>query len=144
MAAKKLTREEMVNYIKSNVGSYIPRSKADKNKFDNFEKAEDKVLVQLYRTLQGSLRRLAARQCATTENAPKVKNNKKNDKKNDIFKKFGLDKGADVVTLESYLKDANSLIESISTRIATHKANRKAELEKQLEKVQKELEAFAE
>lgn len=143
MAAKKLTREEMVNYIKSNVGSYIPRSKADKNKFDNFEKAEDKVLVHLYRTLQGSLRRLAARQGATTENAPKVKNTN-NSKKNDIFKKFGLDKGADLATLESYLKDANSLIESISTRIATHKSNRKAELEKQLQKVQKELEAFAE
>lgn len=143
MAAKKLTREEMVNYIKSNVGSYIPRSKADKNKFDNFEKAEDKVLVHLYRTLQGSLRRLAARQGATTENAPKVKNTN-NSKKNDIFKKFGLDKGADLVTLQSYLKDANSLVESINARITTHKTNRKAELEKQLEKVQKELEAFAE
>lgn len=143
MAAKKVTREEMVNYIKKNVSSYIPRSKADKNKFDNFEKAEDKVLIQLYRTLQGSLRRLAARQGATTEKTPKVNNTNKS-KKNDIFKKFGLDKGADLVTLESYLKDANSLIESISTRIATHKANRKAELEKQLQKVQKELETFAE
>ena len=143
MAAKKISREQMVDFIKSNVGSYIPRSKADKNKFDNFEKVEDKVLVQLYRTLQGSLRRLAARQCATTENAPKVKNTNKV-KKNDIFKKFGLDKGADLVTLQSYLKDANSLVESINARITTHKTNRKAELEKQLEKVQKELEAFAE
>ena len=143
MAAKKISREQMVDFIKSNVGSYIPRSKADKNKFDNFEKAEDKVLVQLYRTLQGSLRRLAARQGATTENAPKVKNTNKV-KMNDIFKKFGLDKGADLVTLQSYLKDANSLVESINARITTHKTNRKAELEKQLEKVQKELEAFAE
>ena len=143
MAAKKVTREEMVNYIKSNVGSYIPRSKADKNKFDNFEKAEDKVLVHLYRTLQGSLRRLAARQGATNGNAPKVKNTN-NNKKNDIFKKFGLDKGADLVTLESYLKDANSLVESINARITTHKANRKAELEKQMNKLQKELAEIAE
>ena len=143
MAAKKVTREEMVNFIKSNVGSYIPRSKADKNKFDNFEKAEDKVLVHLYRTLQGSLRRLAARQGATTEKTPKVNNTNKS-KKNDIFKKFGLDKGADLVTLQSYLKDANSLVESINARITTHKTNRKAELEKQMNKLQKELAEIAE
>lgn len=148
MAAKKLTREEMVNYIKKNLKVFQPRAKADANKFDKFESADDTTLVGLYKVIQGCVRRKNQREAAevneTTATPSEKKSNKKNNKKNDIFKKFGLDKGADLVTLESYLKDANSLIESISTRIATHKANRKAELEKQIEKAQKELEAFAE
>lgn len=138
MAAKKISREQMVNFIKSNVGSYIPRSKADKSKFDNFEKAEDKVLVQLYRTLQGSLRRLAARQGATTENTSKVKNTNKG-KKNDIFKKFGFDKSADLETLQAYHKDATALLDAVTARIKANKENRKVELEKDIAKLQKEL-----
>ena len=143
MAAKKLTREEMVNYIKKNLGVFQPRAKADANKFDKYESADDNTLVGLYKVIQGCVRRKNQREAAVNETSSEKKSNK-NNKKNDIFKKFGLDKGADLATLESYLKDANSLIESISTRIATHKSNRKAELEKQLQKVQKELEAFAE
>jgi hypothetical protein len=145
MAAKKLTREEMVNYIKKNLGVFQPRAKADANKFDKYESADDKTLVNLYKVIQGCVRRKNQREAAETTATPSEnKSNKKNNKKNDIFKKFGLDKGADLVTLQSYLKDANSLVESINARITTHKTNRKAELEKQLEKVQKELEAFAE
>lgn len=149
MAAKKLTREEMVNYIKKNLKVFQPRAKADANKFDKFESADDETLVGLYKVIQGCVRRKNQREAAAneTENTAtpnEKKSNKKNNKKNDIFKKFGLDKGADLVTLQSYLKDANSLVESINARITTHKTNRKAELEKQLEKVQKELEAFAE
>lgn len=145
MAAKKLTREEMVNYIKKNLGVFQPRAKADANKFDKYESADDKTLVNLYKVIQGCVRRKNQREAAETTATPSEnKPNKKNNKKNDIFKKFGLDKGADLVTLQSYLKDANSLVESINARITTHKTNRKAELEKQLEKVQKELEAFAE
>ena len=143
MAAKKKTREEMVNYIKKNLGVFQPRAKADANKFDKYESADDNTLVGLYKVIQGCVRRKNQREAAVNETSSEKKSNK-NNKKNDIFKKFGLDKGADLATLESYLKDANSLIESISTRIATHKSNRKAELEKQLQKVQKELEAFAE
>lgn len=145
MAAKKLTREEMVNYIKKNLKVFQPRAKADANKFDKFESADDTTLVGLYKVIQGCVRRKNQREAVTneTENTA-TPNKKKSNKKNDIFKKFGLDKGADLVTLESYLKDANSLVESINARITTHKTNRKAELEKQLEKVQKELEAFAE
>ena len=145
MAAKKLTREEMVNYIKKNLGVFQPRAKADANKFDKYESADDKTLVNLYKVIQGCVRRKNQREAAETTATPSEnKSNKKNNKKNDIFKKFGLDKGADLVTLQSYLKDANSLVESINARITTHKTNRKAELEKQLEKVQKELEAYAE
>lgn len=145
MAAKKLTREEMVNYIKKNLGVFQPRAKADANKFDKYESADDKTLVGLYKVIQGCVRRKNQREAAETTATPsEKKSNKKNNKKNDIFKKFGLDKSADLVTLQSYLKDANSLVESINARITTHKTNRKAELEKQLEKVQKELEAFAE
>lgn len=145
MAAKKLTREEMVNYIKKNLGVFQPRAKEDANKFDKYESADDKTLVNLYKVIQGCVRRKNQREAAETTATPSEnKSNKKNNKKNDIFKKFGLDKGADLVTLQSYLKDANSLVESINARITTHKTNRKAELEKQLEKVQKELEAFAE
>lgn len=147
MAAKKLTREEMVNYIKKNLGVFQPRAKADANKFDKYESADDNTLVGLYKVIQGCVRRKNQREAAaneTTATPNEKKLNKKNNKKNDIFKKFGLDKGADLVTLQSYLKDANSLVESINARITTHKTNRKAELEKQLEKVQKELEAFAE
>ena len=147
MAAKKLTREEMVNYIKKNLKVFQPRAKADANKFDKFESADDTTLVGLYKVIQGCVRRKNQREAAeneTTATSSEKKSNKKNNKKNDIFKKFGLDKGADLATLQSYLKDANSLVESINARITTHKTNRKAELEKQLEKVQKELEAFAE
>ena len=133
----------MVNYIKKNLGVFQPRAKADANKFDKYESADDNTLVGLYKVIQGCVRRKNQREAAVNETSSEKKSNK-NNKKNDIFKKFGLDKGADLATLESYLKDANSLIESISTRIATHKSNRKAELEKQLQKVQKELEAFAE
>ena len=145
MAAKKLTREEMVNYIKKNLGVFQPRAKADANKFDKYESADDKTLVNLYKVIQGCVRRKNQREAAETTATPnEKKSNKKNNKKNDIFKKFGLDKGADLVTLQSYLKDANSLVESINARSTTHQTNRKAELEKQLEKVLKELEAFAE
>ena len=48
MAAKKLTREEMVNYIKKNLGLYSNQEqKADANKFDKFESADDKTLVKV-------------------------------------------------------------------------------------------------
>ena len=144
MAAKKLTREEMLNYIKKNLGVFQPRAKADANKFDKYESADDITLVGLYKVIQGCVRRKNQREAAGNETPSEKKSNKKNNKKNDIFKKFGLDKGADLVTLESYLKDANSLVESINARITTHKTNRKAELEKQLEKVQKELAEIAE
>jgi hypothetical protein len=143
MAAKKLTREEMVNYIKKNLGVFQPRAKADANKFDKYESADDNTLVGLYKVIQGCVRRKNQREAAVNETTA-TPSEKKSNKKNDIFKKFGLDKGADLATLQSYLKDANSLVESINARITTHKTNRKAELEKQLQKVQKELEAFAE
>lgn len=154
MAAKKVTREEKVNFIKKNLKVFKPRSKADENKFNDYEKSDDKTLDILYKVIQGSVRRLKQREAAataTTEetaskatNAVSTKEKKNRTKKNDIFSKFGLDKNADLKTLNLYLNDANSLLNSIKDRIATNKANKKNELEKQLEKLQKELATISE
>lgn len=149
MAAKKLTRENKVNFIKKNLKLFKPRSKADANKFEKFEESNDKQLDVLYKVIQGCIRRknqretssVAKEQVPTNEvptNEVQTKKNKKN-KKNDIFKKFGLDKGADLATLESYQKDAQALLDAVISRIQSNKEAKKVSLEKSIAQLQKEL-----
>lgn len=145
MAAKKVTRESKINFIKKNLKVFKARSKADENKFDNFEQQNDEKLDILYKVIQGCVRRKQQREAVATttdaepqSNTPKEKKNKRN-KKNDIFKKFGLDKGADLVTLQSYHKDAQALLDAVTSRIKANKETKKAELEKSIAKMQKEL-----
>lgn len=137
MAAKKMTREEKINFIKRNLHVFKPRSKKDETKFNGFEEQNDEKLDILYKVIQGSVRRLNAKNNANGESSEKAENQKK--RKNDIFKKYGLDKTADLNTLKQYQRDAQALMDAVTARISTFKETTRTNVQKEIEKLQKKL-----